>query len=471
MAASEVQTVALPAERRTRALPSWRAAAAATSLALLVAGVTLVVLVAAARWTFLVPPGKTAFPHWMAGPLQGFFTAFDPTRSQLKVAFTATLGGLYLVYLLALLTVPALRARWLIAAVVGVHVALVLSPPLSLTDVFNYIGYGRMGALHGLNPYTHIPQQSPHSDPSFALSNWHHLRSPYGPLFTLLTYALVPLGVPGAFWAWKIVLMAASLGLVAVVWRCAQALGKDPRLPVAIVALNPLVLVWGIGGDHNDALMVLALTAALLAMLTGREALGGAATAVAVGLKASAAVVVPVLLLGAPRRRRAVAGALAGGAAVAAASLAAFGPHLPNVADQSRFVAGVSVPNLLGLALGYGGESDALRNVLAAVLAAIVVVSALQAWRGRDLPTAAGVPALASLLVLSWVLPWYIWLLLPFAALSRSRALRGATLVMGVWLILSWMPLLRDLVHGIGFYPTRTPLGRVHNRITHRALR
>ncbi len=58
---------------------------------------------------------------------------------------------------------------------------LLLSPPLSLTDVFNYINYGRMGMLHGLDPYTTIPALEPHSDPSYALSNWHQLLSPYGP--------------------------------------------------------------------------------------------------------------------------------------------------------------------------------------------------------------------------------------------------------------------------------------------------
>ncbi len=43
----------------------------------------------------------------------------------------------------------------------------------------------------------------PHSDPSFLLSNWHQLLSPYGPLFTLMTFAVVPLGVGGSFWALK----------------------------------------------------------------------------------------------------------------------------------------------------------------------------------------------------------------------------------------------------------------------------
>ena len=69
----------------------------------------------------------------------------------------------------------------------AVHAIFLLSPPLALTDLFNYVNYARMEVEHGLNPYTTIPVLEPHSDPTFLLSNWHQLLSPYGPLFTLLT--------------------------------------------------------------------------------------------------------------------------------------------------------------------------------------------------------------------------------------------------------------------------------------------
>ncbi len=104
-----------------------------------------------------------------------------------------------------------------------------------------------MGVVHHLNPYGVVPALEPHSDPSFALSNWHHLLSPYGPLFTLLTYALVPLGVHLSFWVLKLLVGAASLATLALVWRCAQALGRSPAAAVAFVGLNPIVLIWGLG--------------------------------------------------------------------------------------------------------------------------------------------------------------------------------------------------------------------------------
>ena len=59
--------------------------------------------------------------------------------------------------------------------------------------------------------YTTIPITEPHSDPGFLLSNWHELLSPYGPLFTLLTFAFVPLGVAASFWSLKVLLVVTSL--------------------------------------------------------------------------------------------------------------------------------------------------------------------------------------------------------------------------------------------------------------------
>ncbi len=133
----------------------------------------------------------------MAGPLGGLFPGLTRSPTKLKYLFTGALVAMYVSYLVALKYVPRLRARWAIGAVLAVHASFFLAPPLALTDVFNYVNYGRMEVVHHLNPYTTIPILEPHGDPSYYLSNWHQLLSPYGPLFTLMTFALVPLGVAG----------------------------------------------------------------------------------------------------------------------------------------------------------------------------------------------------------------------------------------------------------------------------------
>jgi hypothetical protein len=465
----------------------------------------LFVVIAADRPSLFAATTRTGFfPGWMAGPLGGLWPGLTRDGTALRWVFTAGMVAMYGCYLLALTYVPRMRlsARWAIATVVAVHAILFLAPPLALTDIFNYINYGRMEVVHHLNPYTTFPILEPHSDPSYALSNWHELLSPYGPLFTLLTFALVPLGVAASFWAIKTVLVTASLGTILLVWKCARMLDLDPVRAIVLVGLNPIVLVWGLGGDHNDFLTVFAIVLGFYLLLRARAATrarqdgrrdvwrapgalparvghwlwplsaveigAGAAFVAATSLKASAGVLIPIVLAGllrTPRRMTQVLlGMLAAGVVVGVASLIAFGLHIPDLSTQSRLVTSISVPNLIGLALGAGGETETLHNLLSLVLVVSVLGCCAMAWRRRDSLTASGWATVALLVTLGWVLPWYILWLLPLAALSRSRWLRRTALVLGAYLILAWAPASGLLWSAIGFQPAKTTLGQLHQR-------
>jgi hypothetical protein len=477
--------------RRIRALA--RASRAqwlgAICLAAIVAGSLLLVVVAADRPSLLSPTTHSNFfPRWMAGPLGGALPGLTRNPTTLRWLFSGTLAAMYAAYLLALVNRPALSTRFVIASVVLAHAVLLLAPPLALTDIFNYINYGRMEVVHNLNPYTTIPILEPHSDPSYALSNWHQLLSPYGPLFTLVTFVVVPLGVAASFWGLKVILVASSLAMIALVWRCARLLGRDPVMAIALVGLNPIVLVWGLGGDHNDSLMLffIVLGFYLLLRMRAAEASGaradrgrlsalspwgvaaGCAFVAAAGIKASAAVLIPVVLAGLLRSRRRLVAVAAGmtlaGAAVGVASLIAFGLHVPDLSTQSRLVTNESVPNLIGLAIGAGGETDTLRLVLSGVLALAVVLCCVHAWRAQESLTASGWASVALLVTLSWVLPWYVLWVLPLAALAGSRRLRVASAVLGAYLIISWAPASTLVWNAIGFHPDKTSLGRLHQR-------
>ena len=73
-------------------------------------------------------------------------------------------------------------------------------------------------------------------------------------------------------------------------------------------------------------------------------------------------------------------------------------------------------------------------------------------------------------MTLSWVLPWYVLWVLPLAALSTSRWLRGAALALGVYLIIAWAPASGQLWNAIGFHPEKTSLGRLHQRYVRELL-
>jgi hypothetical protein len=454
----------------------------------------LIVLMAANRPSLLVATSHANFfPRWMAGPLGGLLPGLTHDSTKLKDIFTGAMVLSYLAYMLVLVHAPRLRARWVLGAIAAVHVIFLISPPLALTDIFNYLNYGRMEVLHHLNPYTTIPISEPHTDPSYALSNWHQLLSPYGPLFTLLTFVFVPLGVAASFWSLKVLLTAASLGMLYLIWKCARLLGRDPLLAVAFVGLNPIVLVWGLGSDHNDFLMMFLIVLALYLLLAARaraqehpngavggrirrlllpleamEVGAGVALVGAASIKASGAVVIPVVLAGllrTPRRLVQVAlGMALGVLVIGAASLQAFGLHVPDLSTQSRLVTNFSIPNLTGLAVGAGGETTTLHTVFSALLLGTVAVCCLQAWRRRSWITASGWATAALLITLGWSLPWYVLWVLPLAALGTSRRLRGVALVLGAYLIVAWAPASGLLWKAIGFHPDRTSLGRLHQR-------
>jgi hypothetical protein len=505
----------------TQARADAGAITGALSLLAIVAISAFVVLVAANRPSLIAPTTHIGFfPGWMAGPLGGMLPGFTNSGTTLKYLFTGAIVAMYLSYLLVLKYVPRLPARWVIATILAAHAIYLLSPPLALTDLFNYINYGRMEVVHNLNPYTTIPVLEPHADPSFLLSNWHELLSPYGPLFTLVTFAVVPLGVGGSFWALKALLLLTSLATILLVWRSALVLNRDPRAAIALVGLNPIVLVWGLGGDHNDFLMLFFIMLGFYLLLLARAraqgshggegALGtsagtpktahtevpganraggrdtaaslrgwllplsmldfgaGGAFVIAIGLKASAAVLVPVVLASLLRARRAlvqfVLGMLATGVLVAAASLLAFGLHIPDLSTQSELVTSESIPNLIGLLFGAGGENELVRGVMSLVLLASVAWCSWFAWSRRDMLTAAGWASVALIVTLSWVLPWYVLWILPLAALSRSRRLRVVALVLGAFLIITWAPASAVLWDALDFHPENTALGRLHHR-------
>lgn len=507
----------LPADR-AQAKARRETRAAATALMLLIAGSLFLVVVAANRPSLFSATTHTGFfPGWMAGPLGGLLPWMTRSSTALRYLFTGTMALMYVAYLFAFAYAPRrLPTRWTIAAVIAANAIFFLAPPMALTDIFNYINYGRMEVVHHLNPYTTYPVLEPHSDPSYALSNWHELLSPYGPLFTLLTFALVPLGVAASFWTIKAILIATSLGTILLVWKCAQLLGRDPVKAIVLVGLNPIVLVWGLGGDHNDFLMVFFIMLGFYLLLRGgafarpvapahpdgvagrhpaaavvqpshpaqsswrrtiagwlwplsaAEVGAGAALVTATALKASGGILIPIVLIAlhrAPRRFTQVSiGLLAAAVAMAIASFMAFGLHIPDLSTQGDLVTETSIPNLIGLALGSGGETETLHTVLTAVLALSLVGCCTLAWRRREAITPAGWMTVALLVTLGWVLPWYVLWLLPLAALSRSRRLVNSALVLGAYLIIVWVPASGLLWQAVGFEPGKTSLGRLHQR-------
>jgi len=457
-----------PARRSPPASIPLRAAGALALVGVFASG-ALLAAGSASHPNYYVPARVGGWPSWLAGPFAGLDVTLGHNGFQ---TLTLIMAGSYLVLLLS---ARVLSPKAIAATIVAAHVVLALGPPLISQDVFGYLGFARLGALHGLDPYSHVPAQAAH-DPIYPFVGWPYSHPPYGPLFTLLSYAFVPLGIAGGIWGFKVLAALASLLAIWLTARAAARMGLSARFVAVFVGLNPVLLELAVGGDHNDTLVLVALALALLltaaplaaahasaaARVPGRRSLEGAAAslATAVGVKVSAGLVLPFLLaspapagvrLRSHERLRMLLAALAALALVTAIGLVAFGSHvlgfLTAVHNEQQMVAVHSVPAETARLFGIAGTPAWWRGVFIGGFLAATLIALWYTVRGADWRTTAGWATLALVVCTAWLLPWYAVWPLPLAALSRSRTLRAATLVFCAYALLIHLPLAAPLLN------------------------
>ena len=437
------------------------------ALASVVLGALALVVFSTSGPTTLVPRSNEAFPSWEAGPLHALTGGLGLPSNVLTLSYglSALIIALLIAYLVLLATTRTLSLRLVVITIVALHAILLLSPPMQLTDLFNYIGYARLGALHGFNPYTHVIAQEQH-DPVYLFATWHHLESPYGPLFTALTYLLPISSIAVSYWLLKTFTVLASLAFLALVWQCARQLGRDPRFALVFVAFNPIYLIYAIGGFHNDFFMLIPSTAAIALLLARRDRSAGAVLMLAVAVKFTAILLLPFLLVAVrPARRRMfqiLQGAVAAAIPLAAMSIAVFGFSIPNLQDQSTLLTDFSIPNVLGLLLHVGGGTPTLLRLIdVGVVASIVVLLR----RRGDWISRAGWATFLLIASLAWLMPWYVIWLTPLAALGTSVRLRRVAIALTVFLVLTFIPATGIYLANHNLSPLNTSAGQASRHL------
>jgi hypothetical protein len=431
-------------------------------------GATFAIVAAASSGpSILVPRSNQLFPNWEAGPLHSVIPRLITDPQTLGFVFSCVLMVMLVAYAVVVAAARRLTLRTIVIAVVALHLILLLSPPMQLTDLFNYLGYARLGALHHLNPYTHTIRQELF-DPVFGFSSWHNLRSPYGPLFIALTYPLALVSLPIAYWAVKLATVALALAFVALVAQIARQLGRDPRFAIAFVAFNPIFLIYAVEGFHNDFFMLVPMLGAISLVLARHDRASGVVLMLAVAVKFTAIILLPFLLVAAHTKQRRVqvlAGAAVCAVPLIALDLALFGFSLPNLSQQSSLLTGFSITNVFGLyVLGVGGTPLLLK--IAAVCVVLVVVH--QFYRNPDWIGGAGWSTLALIASLSWLMPWYVVWLLPLAALGSSVHLRRLAAVLTVYLLFVFLPAVNTYTNNHQINLLDTAAGRASSSLQYK---
>jgi Glycosyltransferase family 87 len=409
----------------------------------------LVVSVSAAGTDSLLPESVRPVPQWLAGP-------FGSTGLGLGVG--VLIGVLMLMFVSYAVVVHAadrLSARSVLMCIAGLHALVLLAPPLVSTDVFSYQAYARMGSMYSADPYLHGPSAIG-LDPVYPFigAKWVTTPTVYGPVFTVISYALASASIAASALAYKVIAALSSLAIVAIVWNAARLRGVDPVKAAALVGLNPLLVVYGVGGGHNDMLMVALGVAGIALLLQHRDRLGAGSMVVATGVKLTAGLLLPFALAGAggrlsrSRRRDVLLGAAVAGTAVVALGLAVFGLgplHLLGSISKSQSEGDWhSIPGFIGSRVG-ATIGHVTGIVLAALFAGIFAWLLRRVWRGElDWINGAGWTVAALLIAASSLLPWYVAWLMPLAALGTDRRLWRVSIVMtGVFLavqVLGYIP-------------------------------
>ena len=164
-------------------------------------------------------------------------------------------------------------------AIAAMHALVLLAPPLLSTDVFSYQFYARMGALYGANPYLARPARArARSVFPYIGAKWViHARASTVRCSPRSATCSPRSRSPPARSRTRRSRPFASLGIVALVWNAARLRGIDPVRAAALVGLNPLLVVYGVGGGHNDLLMLLAWSRGACTLSSHRGRVGGRA--------------------------------------------------------------------------------------------------------------------------------------------------------------------------------------------------
>jgi hypothetical protein len=321
-------------------------------------------------------------------------------------AFALYLGAVYLV-----------RRRGISVAVVcAIAAAIQLVPligPLVISrDVYSYWAYGRLAAVHHVNPYTIAPARFARDPASRAMAKgWRTSKSVYGPVFSAASAGLAETGGRSSRTAELGYRVAGGAGMLAVT-ILAAVVAPLPAFAAAFVGWNPLLAVDFAGGGHNDVWMM-AFVLGALALAARRPRFAGASFALAGGLKWVVLGVLPLKLLSAERKQALL---IALGFALTSACVAAIACFFFGTAWVTTL--GTFAHRRSDWAFPSRLQQLGLPRWLA--LVPLVVFLPLLVRSAR-----AGRPrlGLASLLVLfatPWLLPWYAAWAVPLAAVEED---------------------------------------------------
>lgn len=334
----------------------------------------------------------------------------------------------------------ALRPVLLVAVVM--QLAPLSGPLLLSTDVYAYWSYGRLAAIHHINPY--VTQPDAVLKPDQLGSDPGAGTTIYGPGFTAAeeVHALVVGDSrPTADMVYRV---AAAVGVLVLLLIVAIGVER-PAFPIALIGWSPLFALHFAGGGHNDIWMLVFAVGGVLLGRHKKPVAAGVAWTLSAFVKAPTLFVLPLEAVAIARRDGRRAGArMIGGFAVAALLLGALATLHYGTA-WIPFLHGTSeIERTTSLSMRFRlGQLGVPSRTAQVTLAALSVLGYLRlgrdAWRGR-----ARLGLAASLVLFgptSWLVPWYGSWPVAFAAIEDDLFAQVVAVAATAYLLTDALPL------------------------------
>jgi hypothetical protein len=376
----------------------------------------------------------------------GFGVGAPPARLDVPLALPMCVAGVLLL-LVGWWQLRSAPVRAVLRTTGLWSLPLLVAAPLFSRDVYAYAGQAHL-VLSGLDPYTHGPTDAPGPLSAEVDAVWSDAPSPYGPVFLRLAAGVVAVTGERPLLAAYGLRLLAVLGLGLLAWGLLRLVPVDPGRALWLGVANPLLLLHGVAGAHNDLLMV----GLLVAGLSCGPVLGAVLITLAALVKAPAVIGLAFLPLLAARRVRAalLVAATAAVTAVSVTAVSGLGWGWVSTLDAgSARRSLLSVTTGVGAAVGAVDAAHVVGLVLAALLAGALLLRADRIGPVRAL----GLALLGIVLLLPTVQPWYLlWgvvVLAPVVSRREARALAAGCAVLCLLVLPSGRHLIRPSLYGV----------------------
>lgn len=190
------------------------------------------------------------------------------------------------------------------------YLLLILGLPISILflsstalsyDVFNYIFNAKMVAVYDTNPHQHVALEFA-QDPWIRFMHNTHTAAPYGYGWTGLSLVPYLLGLGKFFPTWLLFKAFSLLSLWITFFSLRWLLNRKHTFGLAVLFLNPLLLIEVISSAHNDlwmlwpAILAVGIIARKKSLPLGTLVLAALLLAFSISIKLATIVLIPLWL-------------------------------------------------------------------------------------------------------------------------------------------------------------------------------